>query len=119
MNILSERKRVHRRCNFIGYDCTKTDHVMLGFSPFGDVGFRDGNHHTTVSFEFLEFSRDKVVRCGVCPVYANPNETKPNTSRLTFVPKIGIKVLSQLEVRMRHWNLVPREFAETKSTLTP
>ncbi|KAK9200665.1 hypothetical protein WN944_015863 [Citrus x changshan-huyou] len=88
---LGGRKR-GRRCCFEegwvgGYQVTKTDHVVLGFSPCGKVGFPDDNHHTTVSFEFL--SRVDKVKCyGVCPVYANPNETKPNTFTLNFATQV-------------------------------
>ncbi|GAY44827.1 hypothetical protein CUMW_084860, partial [Citrus unshiu] len=88
---LGRRKR-GRRCCFEegwvgGYQVTKTDHVVLGFSPCGKVGFPDDNHHTTVSFEFL--SRVDKVKCyGVCPVYANPNETKPNTFTLNFATQV-------------------------------
>lgn len=91
MKTLSGRKRV-RRCCFKegwvgGYRVTKTNHVVLGFSPCGNVGFPDDNRHTAVSFGFLSMS-DVVLCCGVCPVYANPNKTKPNTFTLNFATQI-------------------------------
>ncbi|GAY64536.1 hypothetical protein CUMW_234330 [Citrus unshiu] len=61
-----------------------SDHVILGFKPCLNVGFPDGYHHTTASFKFFT----KLKRCGVCPVYANPRETKANTFTLNFATEV-------------------------------
>ncbi|XP_024044135.1 disease resistance-like protein DSC1 isoform X2 [Citrus clementina] len=70
-----------------------SDHVILGFKPCLNVGFPDGYHHTTVSLKFFnEFDRKQksqgIKRCGVCPVYANPSETKANTFTLNFATEV-------------------------------
>ena len=90
MKTLSGRKHVRHSCFkifWVGRQVAKTDHVVIGFSPCGNVGFPDVNRHTTVSFEFLS-ALDMVKCSGVCPVYANPNETKPNTFTLNFAAEI-------------------------------
>ncbi|KAH9727022.1 Disease resistance-like protein DSC1 [Citrus sinensis] len=84
MKTLSGRKHVRRCCVMASYQITKTDHVMLGFRPCGNVGFPDDNLHTTVSFNFFSNSDTAVTCCGVCAVNANPNENKPNTFTLNF-----------------------------------
>ncbi|KAH9783003.1 Disease resistance-like protein DSC1 [Citrus sinensis] len=84
MKTLSGRKHVRRCCVMASYQITKIDHVMLGFRPCGNVGFPDDNLHTTVSFNFFSNSDNAVTCCGVCAVYANPNENKPNTFTLNF-----------------------------------
>ncbi|KAL9437245.1 hypothetical protein AB3S75_023156 [Citrus x aurantiifolia] len=66
-----------------------SDHVILGFKPCLNVGFPDGYHHTTVSLKFFNKcyrnqKGHKIKRYGVCPVYANPSETKANTFTLNF-----------------------------------
>ncbi|KAH9783057.1 Disease resistance-like protein DSC1 [Citrus sinensis] len=85
ISTLSERKHVRRSCVWDSFQIT--DHVMLGFSPCGNVRFPDDNHHTTVSFEFLSKS-NVVLCCGLCPVYANPDKTKPNNLTLNFATQI-------------------------------
>ncbi|KAH9782893.1 Disease resistance-like protein DSC1 [Citrus sinensis] len=74
-----------------------SDHVILGFKPCLNVGFPDGYHHTTVSLKFFnERYRNiikvqkgqKIKRCGVCPVYANPSEIKANTFTLNFATEV-------------------------------
>ncbi|XP_024043074.1 disease resistance-like protein DSC1 [Citrus clementina] len=90
MTTLSGRKHVRRRCFktlWFVYPMTKIDHVVLGFNPCGNVGFPDDNHLTTVSFDFFSIF-NKVSRCGVCPVYANPNGTNPNTFTLNFATEV-------------------------------
>lgn len=87
ISTLSERKHVRQCCVWDSFQITKTDHVMVGFSPCGNVGFPDDNRHTAVSFGFLSMS-DVVLCCGVCRVYANPNKTKPNTFTLNFATQI-------------------------------
>ncbi|XP_024043070.1 disease resistance-like protein DSC1 [Citrus clementina] len=91
---LSEAKHVNRynHCEDFQYPID-SDHVILGFCLCMNVGFPDGNNHTTVSFEFSPAVGDAayghgVKRCGVCPVYANPNETKANTSTLNFATEV-------------------------------
>ncbi|KAH9726992.1 Disease resistance-like protein DSC1 [Citrus sinensis] len=84
MKTLSGTKHVRRCCVMASYQITKIDHVMLGFRPCGNVGFPDDNLHTTVSFNFFSNSDNAVTCCGVCAVYANPNENKPNTFTLNF-----------------------------------
>ncbi|ESR54628.1 hypothetical protein CICLE_v10018571mg [Citrus x clementina] len=64
-----------------------SDHVLLGFEPCWNTEVPDdGNNQTTISFEFsVECKNEKchqVKCCGVCPVYANPNDNKPNTLKL-------------------------------------
>ncbi|KAJ4723236.1 Disease resistance protein (TIR-NBS-LRR class) family [Melia azedarach] len=62
-----------------------SDHVCLGFNPC----FPDLDHHTSLSFDFHPtYGNDKVKvkYCGVCPVYAHPTETKPNTFTIKMVP---------------------------------
>ncbi|KAK9200653.1 hypothetical protein WN944_015851 [Citrus x changshan-huyou] len=90
---LSETKHVD-----LGYksgliqDPHDSDHVILGFKPCLNVGFPDGDHHSTATFKFfnechrnLKFQKgQKIKRCGVCPVYANPSEIKANTFTLNF-----------------------------------
>lgn len=87
ISTLSERNHVRRSCVWDSFQITKTDHVMLGFSPCGNVRFPDDNHHTTVSFEFLSKS-NVVLCCGLCPVYASPDKTKPNNLTLNFATQI-------------------------------
>ena len=74
-----------------------SDHVILGFKPCLNVGFPDGDHHSTATFKFFnECHRNiikvqkgqKIKRCGVCPVYANPSETKANTFTLNFATEV-------------------------------
>ncbi|KAH9782904.1 ADP-ribosyl cyclase/cyclic ADP-ribose hydrolase [Citrus sinensis] len=70
-----------------------SDHVILGFKPCLNVGFPDGYHHTTVSLKFFNNCYQnqkghKVKRYGVCPVYANPSETKANTFTLNFATEV-------------------------------
>ncbi|GAY44838.1 hypothetical protein CUMW_084950 [Citrus unshiu] len=72
-------------------DLIDSDHVMLGFKPCLNVGFPDGYHHTTVSFKFFAKCNRKsheIKRYGVCPVYANPSETKANTVTLNFATEV-------------------------------
>ncbi|GAY44821.1 hypothetical protein CUMW_084800 [Citrus unshiu] len=93
---VSEPKHVnrHNHCNYFHYPID-SDHVILGFCLCMNVGFPDGNNHTTVSFEFSPAVGDAtygghgVKRCAVCPVYANPNETKANTFTLNFATEVG------------------------------
>ncbi|KAL9437213.1 hypothetical protein AB3S75_023126 [Citrus x aurantiifolia] len=90
MTTLSGRKHVRRWCFktlWFVYPMTKIDHVALGFNPCGNVGFPDDIHHTTVSFDFFSIFNE-VSRCGVCPVYANPNGTNPNTFTLNFATEV-------------------------------
>lgn len=66
-----------------------SDHVLLGYEPCWNIEVpNDGSNHTTVSFEFsVECRNEKchqVKRCGVCPVYANRNDTKTNTLKLAL-----------------------------------
>ncbi|KAH9727006.1 ADP-ribosyl cyclase/cyclic ADP-ribose hydrolase [Citrus sinensis] len=68
-----------------------SDHVILGFKPCSNVGFPDGYHHTTASFKFFaecHQKRHRIKRYGVCPVYANPSETKANTFTLNFATEV-------------------------------
>ncbi|KAH9726923.1 Disease resistance-like protein DSC1 [Citrus sinensis] len=70
-----------------------SDHVILGFKPCLNVGFPDGYHHTTVSLKFFNKCYQnqkghKIKRYGVCPVYANPSETKANTFTLNFATEV-------------------------------
>ncbi|KAL9437251.1 hypothetical protein AB3S75_023161 [Citrus x aurantiifolia] len=95
---LSETKHVD-----LGYksslieDPHDSDHVILGFKPCLNVGFPDGYHPTTVSLKFFNEcygnpkvqKGQKIKRCGVCPVYANPSETKANTFTLNFATDVG------------------------------
>lgn len=69
-------------------DFIDSDHIILGFNPLGIVGFPVGvgNHSTTV---LINFCAANVKCCGVSPVYANPNNIKPNTFTLKFAPEIG------------------------------
>ncbi|KAH9727001.1 ADP-ribosyl cyclase/cyclic ADP-ribose hydrolase [Citrus sinensis] len=91
MNTLSGRKHV-RGCLFMNnYNefTSYSDHVVVGFNVCGvHFGFPDDNHHTTVSFQFDSFVY-VVKHCGVCPVYAKPNDTKPNTFTLNFASQIS------------------------------
>ncbi|KAH9783007.1 Disease resistance-like protein DSC1 [Citrus sinensis] len=91
MNTLSGRKRV-RGCLFMNNFnefTSYSDHVVVGFNVCGvHFGFPDDNHHTTVSFQFNSFVY-VVKHCGVCPVYAKPNDTKPNTFTLNFASQIS------------------------------
>ncbi|KAH9782985.1 Disease resistance-like protein DSC1 [Citrus sinensis] len=88
MKTLSGRKIV--RCYetiALRRQVTKTN-VILGFRPLRNVGFPDDNNRTVVPFKFS--SQYYVVKCcGVCPVYASPNETKPNTITLNFATEIS------------------------------
>ncbi|KAL9436804.1 hypothetical protein AB3S75_022783 [Citrus x aurantiifolia] len=89
---LSETKHVDLGYNsrFIE-DLIDSDHVILGFKPCLNVGFPDGYHHTTATFKFFAESnlkRYKIKRCGVCPVYANPSETKDNTFTINFATEV-------------------------------
>ncbi|KAH9726913.1 ADP-ribosyl cyclase/cyclic ADP-ribose hydrolase [Citrus sinensis] len=68
-----------------------SDHVILGFKPCLNVGFPDGYHHTTATFKFFaecNLKGYKIKRCGVCPVYANPSETKDNTFTINFATEV-------------------------------
>lgn len=91
MNTLSGRKHV-RGCLFMNNFnefTSYSDHVVVGFNVCGvHFGFPDDNHHTTVSFQFNSFVY-VVKHCGVCPVYAKPNDTKPNTFTLNFASQIS------------------------------
>ncbi|XP_024043493.1 disease resistance protein RPS6 isoform X2 [Citrus clementina] len=95
---LSEAKHVD-----LGYesgliqDPHDSDHVILGFKPCLNVGFPDVYHHTTVSLKFFNKcyrniikvqKGQKIKRCGVCPVYANPSEIKANTFTLNFATEV-------------------------------
>ncbi|KAH9726980.1 Disease resistance-like protein DSC1 [Citrus sinensis] len=88
MKTLSGRKIV--RCYetiALRRQVTKTN-VILGFRPLRNVGFPDDNNRTVVPFKFS--SQYYVVKCcEVCPVYASPNETKPNTIILNFATEIS------------------------------
>lgn len=80
------------------YVSTDLDHVVLGFDPYWNVRLPDGEHHTTVKFEFSIYNNKfnskfkeikecyKVKRCGVCPVYAHCRDTKPNTFVVNMLP---------------------------------
>ncbi|KAL9436700.1 hypothetical protein AB3S75_022698 [Citrus x aurantiifolia] len=70
-----------------------SDHVILGFLPFWNLGLPDADRQRPgfVSFHFDIV--DKITgfpvhhglkSCGVCPVYLSPNKTKPNTCTLKF-----------------------------------
>ncbi|KAJ4723404.1 Disease resistance protein (TIR-NBS-LRR class) family [Melia azedarach] len=61
-----------------------TDHVCLEFDPC----LPDLEHHTSFSFDFSLVNGEgvEVKCCGVCPVYAHPIETKPNTFTVSMVP---------------------------------
>ncbi|KAH9782909.1 Disease resistance-like protein DSC1 [Citrus sinensis] len=95
---LSETKHVHLGYNLHSIqDPHDSDHVILGFKPCLNVGFPDGDHHSTATFKFFnECHRNiikvqkgqKIKRCGVCPVYANPSEIKANTFTLNFVTEV-------------------------------
>ncbi|KAH9782881.1 ADP-ribosyl cyclase/cyclic ADP-ribose hydrolase [Citrus sinensis] len=94
---LSETKHVHLSFDSHSIeDLIDSDHVILGFKPCLNVGFPDGYHHTTVSLKFFnECCRNlkvqkgqKIKRCGVCPVYANPSEIKANTFTLNFATEV-------------------------------
>ncbi|GAY67666.1 hypothetical protein CUMW_258430 [Citrus unshiu] len=73
-------------------DLIDSDHVILGFKPCLNVGFPDGYHHTTATFKFFADGnvsyKCKIKRCGVCPVYANPSETKDNTFTINFATEV-------------------------------
>ncbi|KAH9727457.1 ADP-ribosyl cyclase/cyclic ADP-ribose hydrolase [Citrus sinensis] len=87
---LSETKHVDLGYNsrFIE-DHIDSDHVILGFKPCLNVGFPDGYHHTTATFKFFaERNLKGIKRCGVCPVYANPSETKDNTFTINFATEV-------------------------------
>ncbi|GAY44818.1 hypothetical protein CUMW_084770, partial [Citrus unshiu] len=89
---LSETKHVDLGFNlpYIEYSID-SDHVILGFKPCLNVGFPDGYHHTTISFKFFAKCNQKsheIKRYGVCPVYANPSETKANTFTLNFATEV-------------------------------
>ncbi|KAH9782987.1 ADP-ribosyl cyclase/cyclic ADP-ribose hydrolase [Citrus sinensis] len=92
---VSEAKHVNRYNHFEDLQRPiDSDHVILGFCLCMNVGFPDGNNHTTVSFEFFPavgnalYGGYGVKRCGLCPVYANPNETKANTFTLNFATEV-------------------------------
>ncbi|KDO40698.1 hypothetical protein CISIN_1g0007802mg [Citrus sinensis] len=87
---LSETKHVD-----LGYnsryieDLIDSDRVILGFKPCLNVGFPDGYHHTIATFKFFaERKFYKIKRCGLCPVYANPSETKDNTFTINFATEV-------------------------------
>ncbi|GAY32681.1 hypothetical protein CUMW_274140 [Citrus unshiu] len=92
INTLSETKHVDLGYNshFIE-DLIDSDNVILGFKPCLNVGFPDGYHHTTATFKFFaepNLKGYKIKRCGVCPVYANPSETKDNTFTINFATEV-------------------------------
>ncbi|GAY65110.1 hypothetical protein CUMW_238710 [Citrus unshiu] len=101
VNALSGIEHVYENCLILAstHELIDSDHVVLGFNPCWNVGDGDDHriflkffdihkHHTAISFEFICDSY-KVKSCGVCPVYANPSETKPNTFTLKFATRIG------------------------------
>lgn len=82
---LSETKYFQDFCPLSVDTSFDSDHVLLGFCPSWNVGLPDGDHHTTVIFNFHvgnTYANHKVKCCGVYPVYINPNETKPTTLTL-------------------------------------
>ncbi|KAJ4723418.1 Disease resistance protein (TIR-NBS-LRR class) family [Melia azedarach] len=58
------------------------DHICIGFIPC----LPDSQHHTSFSFDFSATEGVTVECCGVCPLYAHPIETKPNTLTVNMVP---------------------------------
>ena len=104
MNTLSERKYVGRCCYFGCYSNKLSDQVMLGFSPLGNVGFSDDNHHTTVSFKFSSDSQ-LVVRCGMCPVNVMPTTPSPTVLLSNLLPKFGNWMIWQEVLELLQVNL--------------
>lgn len=69
---------------------TCSDHIYIGFRPCINFGLPDG---ISVSFHFFTYNLftnnengHKVKSCGVCPVYAHPNQTKLNTFTINMLP---------------------------------
>ncbi|KAJ4723728.1 Disease resistance protein (TIR-NBS-LRR class) family [Melia azedarach] len=65
-----------------------SDHVYLGFRSRSDDRLPDGDHLTTISAKFWIVDAEvvKVKCCGLCPIYANRIETRPNASTVNMVP---------------------------------
>lgn len=67
--------------------------MYIGFDPCTNAGLSDGDHHTSVSFDF-NFSwvqspfeeRINLKCCGVGPMYAHPMDSKPNTFTINALP---------------------------------
>ncbi|KAJ4723727.1 Disease resistance protein (TIR-NBS-LRR class) family [Melia azedarach] len=66
----------------------ESDHVCLGFDPCSHDGLSDGDHLTAISVDFSIHHKEtiKVKCCGVCPIYAHPIESKPDTFTVNMVP---------------------------------
>ncbi|KAJ4723744.1 Disease resistance protein (TIR-NBS-LRR class) family [Melia azedarach] len=72
------------------------DLLVLGFEPCRNiVSLPDSEHRTAVSFHFsVSYDKEvhrkfpKVKCCGVCPLYAHPNEYPPNTFTVNMVPPV-------------------------------
>ncbi|KAJ4723402.1 Disease resistance protein [Melia azedarach] len=86
--------------DYVIYD---SDHVCLGFDPC----LPDLDHHKSFSFDFSLVNGEgvEVKCCGVCPVYAHPVGTKPNTFTVRMVPP------TEEECRKLH-----KEFRDEAST---
>ncbi|KAH9783038.1 Disease resistance-like protein DSC1 [Citrus sinensis] len=66
-----------------------SDQVILGFFPCWNIGLLDNNVNISLQFsvQYRCFEKGpKVHSCGVCPVYAHPNGTKPNTFTVNVLP---------------------------------
>ncbi|KAH9783797.1 ADP-ribosyl cyclase/cyclic ADP-ribose hydrolase [Citrus sinensis] len=70
-----------------------SDHVILGFFPFWNVGLPDADIEHPASVSFFFYIENKKARlpapyrlrsCGVSPVHLSPNKTKLNTCTLEF-----------------------------------
>ncbi|ESR56208.1 hypothetical protein CICLE_v10018524mg [Citrus x clementina] len=89
---LSETKHVDLGYNSLFIEeLIDSDHVILGFKPCLNVGFPDGYHRATATLKFFAERNQKgqkIKRCGVCPVYANPSETKDNTFTINFATEV-------------------------------
>ncbi|KAK9200891.1 hypothetical protein WN944_016090 [Citrus x changshan-huyou] len=89
---LSETKHVDLGYNSLFIEeLIDSDHVILGFKPCLNAGFPDGYHRATATLKFFAERNQKgqkIKRCGVCPVYANPSETKDNTFTINFATEV-------------------------------
>ncbi|KAH9782999.1 Disease resistance-like protein DSC1 [Citrus sinensis] len=66
-----------------------SDQVILGFFPCWNIGLVDNDGNISLQFSVqypCSEKTPKVHRCGVCPVYAHPNGTKPNTFTVNVLP---------------------------------
>ncbi|KAH9726986.1 Disease resistance-like protein DSC1 [Citrus sinensis] len=66
-----------------------SDQVILGFFPCWNIGLLDNDGNISLQFSVqypCSEKSPKVHSCGVCPVYAHPNGTKPNTFTVNVLP---------------------------------